>query len=170
MEASPGHCANELLEVVPLIMRSIRAQVRNHSSPELSIPQFRALAFLGRNHRATLSDVAAFLGLTLPSASKLIDGVVCAGFAKRETDSADRRCVALTLTPAGQKKYRAALKYAHDFLSERVIQLSPAERMHLLKAMNSLRAVFSESGSNGRGSNGSGSRAKPVTRRQRRHE
>src|SRR5437867_1960681 len=120
MDASPRQCATELLEVVPLIMRGIRAKVRSHSSPELSIPQFRALAFLGRNDRATLSDVSDFLGLTLPSASKLIDGVVAAGFATREIDSADRRRVALALTRAGQKKYEAALKFARDFLSERI--------------------------------------------------
>jgi DNA-binding MarR family transcriptional regulator len=144
MEARPRECATELLEVVPLIMRMIRSQVRSHSSPELSIPQFRALAFLGRNERAMLSDVSAFLGLTLPSASKLIDGVVCAGFATREIDPADRRRVALTLTPAGQKKYRIARRFAHKFLSERVGRLSGADRTRLLGAMESLRAIFAE--------------------------
>ena len=169
MEALTAHCATELLEVIPLLMRIIRAQVRNHSSPELSIPQFRALAFLGRNHRATLSDVSGFLGLTLPSASKLIDGVVCAGFANREIDAADRRRVALTLTPAGQKKYQAALKYAHDFLSERVGRLSEAERVRLRQAMKSLRAVFSETALNGRDVSSNGKRSRPLPRKQRDH-
>jgi DNA-binding MarR family transcriptional regulator len=148
MEIRSQDCATELLEVVPLIMRMIRSQVRSHTSPELSIPQFRALAFLGRNERAMLSDVSAFLGLTLPSASKLIEGVVCAGLATRETDPADRRRVALTLTPAGQKKYQAARRFAHNFLSERVGKLSGAERIRLLRAMGSLRSIFSEDGSN----------------------
>ena len=47
MDNSPGACANALLEIVPLIMRNIRAKVRRHSGPELSVAQFRALAFLG---------------------------------------------------------------------------------------------------------------------------
>jgi DNA-binding MarR family transcriptional regulator len=70
--------------------------------------------------------------------------VVCAGFATREIDPADRRRVALTLTPAGQKKYRVARKFAHKFLSERVGRLSNADRTRLLGAMGSLRAIFSE--------------------------
>ena len=65
MNLPPRDCAAELLEVVPLMMRVIRAKVRAHSSPELSVPQFRALAFLGRNEGAMLGDVATFLVLTL---------------------------------------------------------------------------------------------------------
>ena len=47
----------------------IRANIRAHSSPELSMPQFRALAFLGRNEGAMLGDVATFLTLSLSAAS-----------------------------------------------------------------------------------------------------
>src|SRR4029077_403378 len=105
MNTPSGQCAAELLELVPLMMRVIRAKVRSHSSPELSVAQFRALAFLGRNQRAMLGDVAGFLALTLPAASKLVDGLVSVGFATREIDPADRRKVALTLTAAGRRKY-----------------------------------------------------------------
>jgi DNA-binding MarR family transcriptional regulator len=137
-------CANELLEVIPLMMRVIRARVRGHSSPELSVPQFRALAFLGRNERVMLGDVASFLALTLPAASKLIDGLVGAGFATREIDPADRRKVLLALTVAGRRKYAAVLKAAADFLTERVARLDPSERDRLADAMKSLRSIFTD--------------------------
>jgi DNA-binding MarR family transcriptional regulator len=142
MDATTRECANELLEVIPLIMRVIRAQVRSHSSPELSMPQFRALAFLGRNERAMLGDVGNFLALSLPAASKLIDGLVEAGFANREIDPADRRKVVLTLAPAGQAKYAAALKECAAFLAARVTRLSAVERNRLAQAMRSLRTIF----------------------------
>lgn len=44
MVASPHPCAAELLDTVPLLMRAIRTNVRSHSGPELSLPQFRTLA------------------------------------------------------------------------------------------------------------------------------
>ena len=142
METTPRQCANELLEVIPLMMRVIRAQVRSHSSPELSMAQFRALAFLGRNEKAMLGDVGHFLAVTLPAASKLIDGLVGAGFAVRKIDPADRRKVSLTLTAAGRKKYAAALKASADYLTDRVVRLSAAECHRLAQAMHSLRSLF----------------------------
>jgi DNA-binding MarR family transcriptional regulator len=144
METSPRYCADELLEVIPLVMRVIRARVRSHSSPELSMPQFRALAFLGRNRRAMLGDVGNFLALSLPAASKLIDGLVGAGLAARETDPADRRRVSLTLTGAGRRRYAAALKSSAEFLAARVQRLTPAERAGVARAMRSLRSIFDD--------------------------
>jgi DNA-binding MarR family transcriptional regulator len=144
METTSLQCASQLLEVVPLMMRVIRARVRSKTGPELSVPQFRALAFLGRNEGAMLGDVANFLALTLPSASKMIDGLVLAGFARREIDRSDRRKVALTLTAAGQKKYAAALKAGEDFLVDRVAGLSASQREHLVATMKLLHTIFSD--------------------------
>jgi DNA-binding MarR family transcriptional regulator len=144
MDNSPRACANALLDLVPLIMRNIRAKVRRHSGPELSVAQFRALAFLGRNDRVMLGDIANFLALTLPAASKLIDGLVGVGFATRVVDPEDRRKVILDLTAAGRRKYAGALKYTADFLSERVADLSESERTAVARAMNALNRVFTE--------------------------
>ena len=60
MSATPHECARTVLDAVPHLMRVIRLQVRTRSSPEFTVPQFRALAFLGRNEDAMLADVAAF--------------------------------------------------------------------------------------------------------------
>jgi DNA-binding MarR family transcriptional regulator len=144
MDTSPLQCANDLLEVVPLMMRVIRSKVRNHSSPELSVAQFRTLAFLGRNENAMLGDVATFLALTLPAASKLVEGLVIAGFARREIDPSDRRKVVLTLTPPGRRKYATALKASADFLAERMSLLGANERGWITRAMKSLHTVFSD--------------------------
>lgn len=144
MDNSPAACANALLELVPLIMRNIRAKVRRQSGPELSVAQFRALAFLGRNERVMLGDVANFLALTLPSASKMIDGLVGAGLATREIDPEDRRKVILALTTTGRLKYGDALKFTEDYLAERVSHLSESERTSIARAMKALDKVFTE--------------------------
>lgn len=142
--ATPARCATVLLDTVPHLMRVIRTNVRSHSGPELSIPQFRALAFLGRNRHAMLGDVASFLGLTLPAASKLVDGLVASNLASRETHARDRRRVSLALTRPGQRKYEAVVASARDFLSAKMRHLNPDERAAVLRAMELLHTAFAE--------------------------
>ena len=43
MKATTDECAHAILEVAPAIMRTIRTEMRSHRTPDLSIPQFRAL-------------------------------------------------------------------------------------------------------------------------------
>ncbi len=69
-------CARQLLETIPQIMRFIRAEMRSHRGHDLSVPQFRTLTFIHRNPEVSLSHLADHLGLTLPSTSKLVDGLV----------------------------------------------------------------------------------------------
>ena len=150
MDATAENCAAEILETVPLLMRIIRLKVRSQTTPELSIPQFRALAFIGRNAEAMLTDVSAFLGLTLPSASKLIDGLVNAGMATRETHPSNRRRVVLGLTRQGRRKYDSAVSCAQDFISRRLERLNKAERANLYDSMRVLQELFSETNSGDR--------------------
>ena len=142
MTPSTQTCAADLLEVVPLIMRAMREEVRRRRLPELSMPQFRALAFLGRNEGAALSDAAAFLGLGLPSASKLIDGLVAAKFVTRETAPGDRRRVQLALCPAGRAKYKVMLRQAQGFLAGKVAHFSEAQCQQLSELLVALRQTF----------------------------
>jgi len=142
MNSSPPACADALLEVVPMIMRAMRAEVRRHGAPEMSVPQFRALAFVGRNEGAALSDLAAFLGLTLPSASKLVDGLVGARFVVRVPHAGDRRRVSLTLSAAGRRKYEAIVGRARDLFARRVESLPSTERQRLAKSLAILRGLF----------------------------
>ena len=106
------------------------------------MPQFRTLAFLGRNEGAMLSDVSNFLGLSLPAASKLVDGLVCGRLASRETHAADRRRVSLDLTKAGRRKYEIVLAAARDFLAGKMGHLSATERDSILGAMSLLHRAF----------------------------
>jgi DNA-binding MarR family transcriptional regulator len=142
--ATARECAAAVLEAVPHLMRVLRAQVRSESNPDLSMPQFRALAFVGRNAGAMLSDVATSLALTPPAASKLVDGLFTAGLLARETGSEDRRCVALKLTPAGRRKYDAAVRAAEQYLADRIGKLDAVSRGEVLRAMNTLHAIFDD--------------------------
>ena len=144
MEASSNQCASELLETVPFLMRIIRTNVRAQSGAEFSMVQFRALAFLGRNECAMLSDVATFLGLTLPAASKLVDGLVAAKLVTRDLHSGDRRRISLELTGAGRRRYAAVVDAAREFLAAKMRKLSDTERATVLRAMSVLHRAFAD--------------------------
>jgi DNA-binding MarR family transcriptional regulator len=142
MEVSPEACARELLEVVPLIMSAIRSEMRSHRTPDLSVPQFRALAFIYRRPGTSLSAVADHLGLTLPSTSKLTDVLVGRGFVDRTPSAVDRRRVTLALTDRGRSIYETARRCTQEYLTRSLATLADAERDDVLEAMHALGRIF----------------------------
>ena len=63
-------------DTVPLIMRTLRHEIRSRRPSDLSVPQFRVLAFLRGNEGSALSDVANHIGLMRPTMSKMVDTLV----------------------------------------------------------------------------------------------
>ena len=144
MQGTPDECAHEVLDVVPLAMRLIRKKLREHGAQLLSVPQFRTLLFISSNRGASLSEVADHIGLTLPSMSALVDGLVTRNFVTRRTRPEDRRCVDLTLTERGETTLRSARNATQDYLKLRFSSLPESERGTILKGMKILRRVLSE--------------------------
>jgi len=142
MTATPSQTAEQVLDVVPSITRAIREQMRQHRTAELSVTQFRVLAFLNRHRGSSLSDVADHIGLTLPSMSKLIDNLVTRKFVTREFDTVDRRRVTLELTSRGHTILESARSATRDFMTIRLEQCSRAELDTIIAAMEILRPLF----------------------------
>jgi MarR family transcriptional regulator for hemolysin len=143
MMPSPDACAQEILEVVPAVMRTIRAELRRHRTADLSVPQFRALAFIDRNAAASLSDVAEHIGLTLPSMSKIVAGLVTRKLVTRQTSPADRRRMTLALTARGLAALQSSRAATRACLAEDLAALSERQRETIVQAMEILRPVFS---------------------------
>jgi DNA-binding MarR family transcriptional regulator len=144
LEGTLDDCARDVLDVIPLVMRVIRTQLRKHGTQLLSVPQFRTLLFISRNKGASLSEVADHIGLTLPSMSALVDGLVNRNFVVRRTRQEDRRRMDLTLTERGETTLQSARKGTQEYLKEHFSPLSDAERGTLVRGMEILRQVFSE--------------------------
>ena len=142
LSISLDQCAREVLETVPLVMRTVRAEMRCHRTADLSVPQFRTLNFLHRQAGASLSQVAEHIGLTLPSISLLVDGLVERKLILRNTSAADRRRVTLTLTAHGQSVLDAAHGAAQAALAEKLAALSAKDRMIVAQAMQALHPIF----------------------------
>jgi DNA-binding MarR family transcriptional regulator len=142
MAESSAHTARELLEVVPLVMRTVRAEMRGSRADDLSVPQFRALGFVHRKPGASLSDVAEHIGLALPSMSKLMDGLVERKLVRRAGHPDDRRRVNLELTARGGAVWQSARASAQASLEERLTSLDEDERMTIARAMRILHPLF----------------------------
>jgi DNA-binding MarR family transcriptional regulator len=67
---------------------------------ELTLPQYRVLGILAEGSAAA-SGLADRLAVRRPSITALIDGLVARGLVDRRQEDADRRRVALRLTPEG---------------------------------------------------------------------
>lgn len=135
-------CARHVLETVPLVMRFIRLQMRHRRAPGISVPQFRALTFLRRNEGASLTAVAEHLGLSLPSASRMVDGLLRRGLILRSSALDDRRRVTLVLTGDGREMVRAARKGTQDKLADMLRRVQPGKRAEVVAAMRTLESVF----------------------------
>ena len=143
MPSSAYECARDLLDVVPLVMRAIRQEIRDRRSAELTVPQFRTLVFLDRRPGASLATLAEHLGLTPPSTCKLVDGLAQRNLINRQTSVSDRRRVALELTPDGESILGAARKGTAARLAEILSGLSPTDLATISRSMSLLRPLFS---------------------------
>lgn len=142
MDANPEECVREVLDVIPMVMRSIRAEFRSHRGSDLHIPQYRTLMFLRRSPGKSLADVAEHLGITPPSTSKLVDGLVERGLIDRQDSEVDRRRIVLALTPAGAELAEASFRATQAAYTKRFSTLSKETLVTITQAMEALRPIF----------------------------
>jgi len=135
-------CATLLMDVVPLVMRRIRMEMRSQRMPSLSVPQLRALIYLRANEGASLSELADHVGLELPSMSKAVDALVVRGLLVRRELVADRRYISLRLSAHGQVQLERARRIAEAHLMEALEVLSSTQQAKIVESLQALRHVF----------------------------
>ena len=130
------------MEVVPSVMRTIRGEMRRLGTQELTVPQMRTLLFVTRRDGSSLSDVAEHIGLTLPSASRLVDLLVERGLLRRRTSSADRRRIVLAATSRGRSLMESVRAGVQTKVARRLADLSPDVRVALIRGLEGLQLSF----------------------------
>ena len=143
MPSESDRLAQEVMDSVPLVMRAIRAEMRSHREPGLSVPQFRAMLFIYRNQGASLSQVADHLGLTAPTTSKLIGGLVARNLVYRNEVKENRRQIQLSLSNPGEILLNTAQKQTRDRLVQIFFGLSAQDQQLITEAMFKLKKLFS---------------------------
>jgi len=138
---APRDCALEVLDAVPPIIWFIRREMRAFRKG-LSLAQFRTLTLIHRQPAASLSAVADHLGASLPTASRVVQGLVQQGLLARQGSRTDRRQLSLGITPQGEAVLQTAWSSTQARLTEQMRDLSPAQRQAVLQAMQVLKGVF----------------------------
>src|SRR3989475_3552687 len=133
--------AEGVLEITLLVTRLVTPEVRRLRPKQPSLSHMRALGFLDANPDADLSAIADYVGLTLPSMSSLVDGLVRRGLVVRLAAPRDRRRLRLRLTGAGRAALRSALAAAQTVLETPFADLSPGEGALLDRPLTPLRPV-----------------------------
>lgn len=134
--------AGLVLGVVPGVMDFVRASHREAGVSKLTIPQARTLALVQRHPRASISRMADLMGISLPAASRLVEGLVTRKLLTREISREDRRNVCLMLTERGKRQFAEAVEVVGQAMALRLAKLKPAERKLIEQAMIHLREVF----------------------------
>lgn len=127
-----------VFETSLLVTRLVRAEARRSRPAGLTLSEFRALASLGSAPDSSLTDLAEYLGLKLPTTSKLVDVLVTRGEVSRREDAGDRRRNRLALTASGRAKLDVAMGLVRSHLEERLSGLSSADQELVLHAMEVL--------------------------------
>jgi len=142
MEKLLDTCAQGLMDTAPQIVQAIRVEMRRGRGSDISIPQFRTLRFIQKNPDVSLSHLAEYLGLTLPSASKLVDGLVKQKLITRKASTTDRRKLTLMLTQAGALIVDSARADARTNLGQKLKDLSDDDLKVISQALQLLHPIF----------------------------
>ena len=134
--------AQQIVDVVPLMMRTIRNRLRERRAADINVPQLRAMLYLNRNHGTSLSELADHIGLTPPSMSKLIEGLVARKLVSRGAYRGDRRRISLSLTSQGRDAVNAAYACIQKFLMDKMSCLSEEDLKTIFRAMQVLQSLF----------------------------
>lgn len=137
-----GACADAVLDTVPRVMDGLRAAMRQHVGEQLSVPQFRCLNFIAHEPGCSIGAVAAFLGVTMPTASAMVDRLVRAGVVRPSTPAQDRRRSQLHLTAAGRAQLQGIRAGAREEFRRALSALSAEQLLALQAGLEVLRIAF----------------------------
>lgn len=149
------HTAHDILEIIPLVMRTIAAELR--SAGELPAPaHFGLLSVLSARPRM-LSDLASLQGVSLPTMSNSIRAMVERGWVRRAAPTFDRRVVMIEVTASGRAALERVRRCAEAHLADVLAPVDIPARRRLQAGLRVLRNVFATSAT------------APAQRRRNRH-
>jgi MarR family transcriptional regulator, organic hydroperoxide resistance regulator len=105
---------------------------------DLTTAQVKTLAVLSDSEPATIGQAAEMLGITLPTASHLVEKLVRAGFAERHEDPIDRRRTVARPTARGTDLIRSLREFSAGYLRACINRMSDADLAALAQGMNGL--------------------------------
>lgn len=107
---------------------------------DLSIPEWRVMAQLGRHGRLTASEIVGLTAMDKVRVSRAVSRLTASGRIAADEDEADRRRQHLTLTAAGRRIYREIVPLALEQEEMLLAVLDARERQTLDRILAKLQS------------------------------
>ncbi|MEV4052212.1 MarR family transcriptional regulator [Amycolatopsis sp. NPDC049688] len=128
-DAAPGTDPDvAALDGLTVVLVGIAWECAHAAPPEVSFPQTRLLLVLDRLGRVPSSQLAAAMGVSASSVTRLADRLEALGYVARGRSAGNRSVVTLEVTEAGQEIVGRMLDRRHAALGALLDQLPPAQR------------------------------------------
>jgi len=135
--------ARQILEVIPLVMRSLGANLRQDRA--LAAAEHFRLLFMLTEGPHNLSELAQKHAVSLPTMSKSVSALVERGLIERRQSPDDRRQIVIELSPRGKAILASIKKRAEAVLATRLKEIPAGELDQLLAGLAVLRDAFENS-------------------------
>jgi DNA-binding MarR family transcriptional regulator len=135
----------EIVDALLAAQRQVFRAVRAASAPawldlDLTMAQMKALRVVDEEGPATIGRLAERLGVTLPTASHLVDRLVNADLATRAEDPADRRRILARLSDRGLRLVQR-LGQGPEQMREWLLEMDDADLEALLRGTRVLAGI-----------------------------
>jgi DNA-binding MarR family transcriptional regulator len=132
--------ARDLLHVTMRMMHSIATTMRR--APEASVPGQMATLFKLSMQPATMSELARYRGISVPTVSKSVDVLEQRGWVERWVDPADRRQTLVRLTRDGRRVAAAMKTQSERHVASLLSPLTADQRTQLVNALSALKDIL----------------------------
>lgn len=128
-----------------LILKVEEKSIKNTEKINLSISEMHLIEVVGKREEGrSVSEIAAALGVTLPSVTVAINKLVKKGYVRKGKNARDGRAVAVSLTRAG-KKMHSVHRHFHEQMARRATEgFSEQEKIILIDGIEKVNAFLKQ--------------------------
>lgn len=134
---------DELIELV-FTMNRLTKEGMEHEKSSPSYIQLQALAFISRQKKPTMKDIAEYLNITPPSTTFLINNLVKFDLVKRIYDNDDKRIIRLSISNKGRKELEMGFVKSKKHLHKKLSLLSIEERKNFISILKKLSLLINK--------------------------
>ncbi|GGR14986.1 MarR family winged helix-turn-helix transcriptional regulator [Deinococcus ruber] len=109
---------------------------------DVTRPQYSVLRLLLESGPQTANALSSSMGVTPGNLTGVIDRLEAGGYLARQRDPSDRRCIYLSLTPAGEHKAREIIPGIRGTVASFFAALDEAQLAAFLSSLRALEAAL----------------------------
>jgi len=127
------------VDVVKLIKSRRKDKLFRNEFTNLTTAQVYMLHFIHEKGSASMSELAAYAGVKMPTMTDNVDKLVHEGIVKREHEGSDRRKVIVMMTPKGEKMMCDYMKRGMEAISRMFGKMGTTEKKKIIELLTYLK-------------------------------